>query len=80
MILVIWCAKSHSYRCAAALKRSRHPAKTVCRSASVSGPTGSNGQYSAILYSRYDKTGAVTVSATAPGYGSVTFTEAVVSR
>ena len=45
----------------------------------VSGLTGSNGQFSAVLYARFDKTGVVTITATAPGYGSVTFTEAVVS-
>jgi hypothetical protein len=42
--------------------------------------TGTNGQASTTLYARYDKTGAATVAASAPGYGSVTFTEAVLSQ
>jgi len=42
--------------------------------------TGTNGQASTTLYARHDKTGAATVAANAPGYGSVTFTEAVLSQ
>lgn len=46
----------------------------------TSGLTGPDGQFSAMLYTRRDLIGAVTVTASAPGYGSVTFTETVVSR
>jgi hypothetical protein len=38
------------------------------------------GQASAVLYAGYNVAGAVTITATAPGYGSVTFTETVVKR
>ena len=44
-------------------------------SSTIDGLTGPDGQISAALYTRYDMTGAVTVTASAPGYGSVTFTE-----
>jgi hypothetical protein len=38
------------------------------------------GQASAVLYAGYNVAGTVTITATAPGYGSVTFTETVVKR
>lgn len=49
-------------------------------SATIDELTGTDGQISAILYTRYDMNGTVTVTPSAPGFGSVTFTEAVVSR
>ena len=42
--------------------------------------TGTDGKVSVTLFSRYNVTGAVTVTATAPEFGSVTFTETVVPR
>jgi hypothetical protein len=38
------------------------------------------GQASAVLYAGYNVAGSVTITATAPGYGSVTFTETIVKR
>jgi hypothetical protein len=44
------------------------------------GYTGADGQYGIDLYPGINMTGAVTVTATTSGFGSVTFTETVVSR
>jgi hypothetical protein len=46
----------------------------------ATGYTGANGQVSATLYPKIAMTGAVTVTASTSGFGSVTFTETVVSR
>jgi hypothetical protein len=49
----------------------------------ATGYTGADGQVSATLYPKIDMTGAVTVTVTVTvtsGFGSVTFTETVVSR
>jgi hypothetical protein len=44
------------------------------------GVTGADGKVSATLVARHEKAGAATVTASAPGYGSVTFTEAVIPQ
>jgi hypothetical protein len=41
-------------------------------------PTGSDGQAAAALFPKYNETGPVTVTASAPDFGSVTFTATVV--
>ena len=46
----------------------------------ATGYTGADGQVSATLYPKIAMTGAVTVTVTTSGFGSVTFTETVVSR
>lgn len=38
------------------------------------------GQASAVLYAGYNVAGSVTITATAPGYGSITFTETIAKR
>jgi hypothetical protein len=46
----------------------------------VTGAYGYPGQAAVWLYAGYNVAGTVTITATAPGYGSVTFTETVVTR
>ena len=41
--------------------------------------TGADGQAAAALYPKYNQTGPVTVTASSPDFGSVTFTETVAS-
>ena len=48
--------------------------------ATIKALTGTDGKVSVTLFSRYNVTGAVTVTASAPEFGSVTFTETVVPR